>query len=215
MITFSFWFLFCFSLSHSICLSPSFPYFIVNISHRSVYNFNTYFLLNTFYYKFINNIVIRCNINILVILTKGGNEIKLIIDDEYEHDIHVQVDAAAAIEDEQDNANQSQYHLTYSRLNDKLREKLTPIFNRKHYSSLPQTSLGFFENISRRNSCIYSAYNKLPDKISQVFRFKYLAYCIRVFQLFGFVLLSHKSLVWTNSRAASSVTRIYMNTIQI
>lgn len=90
---------------------------------------------------------------------KGTEAIQLIVDDDYdEHDMHVSVDAAAEIADDPDKTNQSQYHLTYSKLNDKLREKLTPIFNRKHYSSLPQTSLSYFDNKSRKNSYNYSAY---------------------------------------------------------
>lgn len=90
---------------------------------------------------------------------KGTEEIQLIVDDDYdEHDVHVSVDAAAELADDPDTTNQSQYHLTYSKLNDKLREKLTPIFNRKHYSSLPQASLSYFDSKSRKNSCNYSAY---------------------------------------------------------
>lgn len=56
--------------------------------------------------------------------------------------------------------NQPHYHLTYHSLNDKLREKLTPLFNRKHYSSLPQnppSSTSDFDK-SRKNSDNYSAY---------------------------------------------------------
>lgn len=92
------------------------------------------------------------------IITKGANDIQLVVDEEFENDIHVTFDEAATIADEQDTSNQSQYLLTYSKLNDKLREKLTPIFNRKHYASLPQTSLGFYDNRSRRNSYNYRAY---------------------------------------------------------
>lgn len=91
---------------------------------------------------------------------KGTDEIQFIVDGEFdEHDVHVSVDEAAQIADEQDTSNQSQYLLTYSKLNEKLREKLTPIFNRKHYSSLPQPSINYFESRSRKNSCNYSAYN--------------------------------------------------------
>lgn len=79
---------------------------------------------------------------------------QLIVDDDFiEIDTNNSVDAATArIADEHDNNNQS----LYLQLNDKLREKLTPIFNRKHYSSLPQASLSYFEHKSRKNS--YSAY---------------------------------------------------------
>lgn len=81
------------------------------------------------------------------------------VDDEYNgHDVHISVDAAAEIADENETSNQSQYQLTYSKLNDRLREKLTPIFNRKHYSSLPQASLSYFESKTRKNSYNYSAY---------------------------------------------------------
>lgn len=79
----------------------------------------------------------------------------MIIDDDFiENDTHNMVDAAAPIANEQEHDNNSQS--LYLQLNDKLREKLTPIFNRKHYSSLPQASLSYFENKSRKNSC--SAY---------------------------------------------------------
>lgn len=89
---------------------------------------------------------------------KGTDEIQFIVDDGFdERDVHVSVDEAAEIADEQDTSNQSQYLLTYSRLNEKLREKLTPIFNRKHYSSLPQTSINYYENRSRKNSYNCSA----------------------------------------------------------
>lgn len=89
---------------------------------------------------------------------KGTEEIQFIVDEEFdENDVHVSVDEAAEIADEPDTSNQSQHLLTYSRLNEKLREKLTPIFNRKHYSSLPQPSINYFENRSRKNSYNYSA----------------------------------------------------------
>lgn len=81
--------------------------------------------------------------------------VQLTVDGDFiENDTHNSVDAAAqtANEQEHDNNNQS----LYLQLNDKLREKLTPIFNRKHYSSLPQASLSYFVDRSRKNS--YSAY---------------------------------------------------------
>lgn len=126
---------------------------------------------------------------------KGTEAIQLIVDDDYdEHDMHVSVDAAAEIADDPDKTNQSQYHLTYSKLNDKLREKLTPIFNRKHYSSLPQTSLSYFDNKSRKNSYNYSAYItkeiKYKKYIPIIFvqrRFSIYIYCN--FSLFFFVIV--------------------------
>lgn len=80
--------------------------------------------------------------------------VQLIVDDDFiKNDTHNSVDAVTTrIADEHDNNNQS----LYLQLNDKLREKLTPIFNRKHYSSLPQASLSCFEQKTRKNS--YSAY---------------------------------------------------------
>lgn len=56
--------------------------------------------------------------------------------------------------------NQPHYHLTCNNLNDKLREKLTPLFNRKHYSSLPQNPPPPPSDCdkSRKNSDNYSAY---------------------------------------------------------
>lgn len=99
---------------------------------------------------------------------KGNDEIQFIVDEDYdEHDVHVSVDEAAEMVDEQDTSNQSQYLQTYSKLNEKLREKLTPIFNRKHYSSLPQASINYFESRSRKNSYNYSAYIKLGNKMTQ------------------------------------------------
>lgn len=87
------------------------------------------------------------------------DDIQFIIDEEYdENDVRVCVDEAARMADEPDTANQSQYLLTYSKLNEKLREKLTPIFNRKHYSSLPPPSINYFEQRARKNSFNYSAY---------------------------------------------------------
>lgn len=87
------------------------------------------------------------------------DDIQFIIDEEYdENDVHECVDEAAQMADEPDTANQSQYLLTYSKLNEKLREKLTPIFNRKHYSSLPPPSMNYFEQRARKNSYNYSAY---------------------------------------------------------
>lgn len=87
------------------------------------------------------------------------DDIQFIIDEEYdENDVRECVDEAAQMADEPDTANQSQYLLTYSKLNEKLREKLTPIFNRKHYSSLPPPSINYFEQRARKNSYNYSAY---------------------------------------------------------
>lgn len=85
---------------------------------------------------------------------KGTTDgIQFIIDEDYdENDVHVSVDEAAQMADEQDTTSQSQYHLTYSKLNEKLREKLTPIFNRKHYSSLPPPSSNYFEAKPRKSS---------------------------------------------------------------
>lgn len=90
--------------------------------------------------------------------TKGTEDIQFIVDEDYdEHDVAVSVEEASdmAIEPSTaNNNNQSQYLL---KLNEKLREKLTPIFNRKHYSSLPQPTINYFENRSRKNSYNYRA----------------------------------------------------------
>lgn len=89
--------------------------------------------------------------------TKGTEDIQFIVDEDYdENDVAVSVEEASdmAIEPSTANNNQSQYLL---KLNEKLREKLTPIFNRKHYSSLPQPTINYFENRSRKNSYNYSA----------------------------------------------------------
>lgn len=105
-------------------------------------------------------------------LTKGTtDEMQYIIDEGYEeveNFVHMSVDDAAEIADEPDKTNQSQYLLTYSKLNEKLREKLTPIFNRKHYSSLPPPASNFFDQNPRMNSSNYSAY------INSVKRTKFL-----------------------------------------
>lgn len=88
-------------------------------------------------------------------VTKGTEELQFIVDEDYdEHDVHVSVDEATDIAIEQSTTNQTQYLL---KLNEKLREKLTPIFNRKHYSSLPQPTINYFEHRSRKNSYNYSA----------------------------------------------------------
>lgn len=86
-----------------------------------------------------------------------GNENDEFVVDEYDqlHDAH-------RTETEIETENQPHlHHLTYSsKLNDRLREKLTPLFNRKHYSSLPQnpppSSTNDFDK-SRKNSYNYSA----------------------------------------------------------
>lgn len=88
-------------------------------------------------------------------VTKGTEELQFIVDEDYdEHDVHVSVDEATDMAIEQSTTNQTQYLL---KLNEKLREKLTPIFNRKHYSSLPQPTINYFEHRSRKNSYNYSA----------------------------------------------------------
>lgn len=71
---------------------------------------------------------------------KGNNQFV----DQFEGEVH----------DEQDN--QPNYHLTNSKLNDILRDKLT-IFNRKHYASLPLNPTAEFDK-SRKNSYNCSAY---------------------------------------------------------
>lgn len=84
-------------------------------------------------------------------ILKGNDEFVV---DEYDqlHDAHTETETE----------NQPHlHHLTYSsKLNDKLREKLTPLFNRKHYSSLPQnpppSSSNDFDK-SRKNSYNCSA----------------------------------------------------------
>lgn len=107
----------------------------------------------------------NCGVDIFAFVVLCGkkkgttDDIQFIIDEEYdENDVRVCVDEAARMADEPDTANQSQYLLTYSKLNEKLREKLTPIFNRKHYSSLPPPSINYFEQRARKNSFNYSAY---------------------------------------------------------
>lgn len=86
-------------------------------------------------------------------LTKGNDEFVV---DEYGHD---QVHDVHNTEIEIDNQPHL-HHLTYSsKLNDKLRDKLTPLFNRKHYASLPQNpppSSNEFDK-SRKNSFNCSA----------------------------------------------------------
>lgn len=122
-------------------------------------------------YLFMN---IRC---VCIWHAKGTtDEIQFIIDEDYEDetDVHESVDEAAEMADDPDKTNQSQYHLTYSKLNEKLREKLTPIFNRKHYSSLPPTSnLSYFEQRPQKNNYNFSAYISISVKNS---KFLYLCF---------------------------------------
>lgn len=90
-------------------------------------------------------------------IAKGNDE--FVVDDyDQLHDAHHHTE----IEIETETEHQPHlHHLTYSsKLNDRLREKLTPLFNRKHYASLPQNpppSSIIDSDKSRKNSYNYSA----------------------------------------------------------